>query len=325
MSNYVQTTFFTPKDTLPITNPAKTIFGAAYDVEFGNIATAIATKYDSSTTSITAANVTVSSTLTVTGTVTSPLTIGTTTTAGTLNAGNLLVQGDGTNGYLRATNGGILYLGTNSTNVVSITQAGNVIIASPTTNSATLLIGTTSVASVGAIEIENTTTSTIQGYIGGGDTITGQGVNDFVIVAASNLRLSANNGSATQLLIDTNGNVNVPNGYSSTTLLPVYAGIPATTKTANYTTVAADSNTAFYATTSAITITITGGASTHPVGTALSFFNRSGGNISIAISTDTLFFSPSGSTGTRTLAAYGQATAYHASSGVWFISGSGIT
>lgn len=47
MSNYSQTTFFTPKDTLPVNNPAKTIFGAAYDVEFGNISTAIASKADS--------------------------------------------------------------------------------------------------------------------------------------------------------------------------------------------------------------------------------------------------------------------------------------
>lgn len=46
MSNYVQTVFFTPKDSLPPSNPAKTIFGAAYDVEFGNIATAISSKYD---------------------------------------------------------------------------------------------------------------------------------------------------------------------------------------------------------------------------------------------------------------------------------------
>jgi hypothetical protein len=52
MSNYSQTTFFTPKDSLPTSNPAKTIFGAAYDVEFGNIAIAIASKYDSTTTSM---------------------------------------------------------------------------------------------------------------------------------------------------------------------------------------------------------------------------------------------------------------------------------
>jgi hypothetical protein len=47
VSNYVQTTFFTPKDSLPVGNPAKVIYGAAYDVEFGNISTAIASKYDS--------------------------------------------------------------------------------------------------------------------------------------------------------------------------------------------------------------------------------------------------------------------------------------
>lgn len=58
MSNYVQTTFFTPKDSLPPTNPAKTIFGAAYDVEFGNIQTAIATKADATNAVITIAGTT---------------------------------------------------------------------------------------------------------------------------------------------------------------------------------------------------------------------------------------------------------------------------
>lgn len=47
MSNYTQTTFFTPKDSLPITDPNKTIFGAAYDVEFANLSAAMATKLDS--------------------------------------------------------------------------------------------------------------------------------------------------------------------------------------------------------------------------------------------------------------------------------------
>lgn len=44
MSNYTQTTFFAPKDSLPINNPGKTIFGAAYDVEFANLATAVNSK-----------------------------------------------------------------------------------------------------------------------------------------------------------------------------------------------------------------------------------------------------------------------------------------
>lgn len=46
MSNYTQTTFFTPKDSLPITDPNKTIFGAAYDVEFANISASLITKLD---------------------------------------------------------------------------------------------------------------------------------------------------------------------------------------------------------------------------------------------------------------------------------------
>lgn len=50
MSNYTQVTFFTPKDSLPTNSPQKTIFGAAYDVEFGNISTAIASKPDNLTT-----------------------------------------------------------------------------------------------------------------------------------------------------------------------------------------------------------------------------------------------------------------------------------
>ena len=52
MSNYTQTTFFAPKDSLPQGNPAKTIFGAAYDVEFGNISIAIASKFDVTTNTI---------------------------------------------------------------------------------------------------------------------------------------------------------------------------------------------------------------------------------------------------------------------------------
>lgn len=47
MSNYTQTTFFAPKDLLLSGNPAKLIKGADVDPELANIATAIATKYDS--------------------------------------------------------------------------------------------------------------------------------------------------------------------------------------------------------------------------------------------------------------------------------------
>jgi hypothetical protein len=48
MSNYTQTTSFTPKDSLPSGNPAKIIKGADFDAEFSAISAAVATKADSS-------------------------------------------------------------------------------------------------------------------------------------------------------------------------------------------------------------------------------------------------------------------------------------
>lgn len=47
MSNYTQTTAFTPKDSLNTGNPLKVIKGTEFDTEFGNIATAISSKANS--------------------------------------------------------------------------------------------------------------------------------------------------------------------------------------------------------------------------------------------------------------------------------------
>jgi hypothetical protein len=66
-----------------------------------------------------------------------------------------------------------------------------------------------------------------------------------------------------------------------------------------------------------------------PLGTAITFINLSTTAISIAITTDTMYISNAGTTGTRTLAQYGSATAIKvsgvSSSGIWVISGSGLT
>lgn len=47
MSDYTKTTNFTAKDTLPDSDPLKIIKGSYFDTEFDNLATHIATKYDS--------------------------------------------------------------------------------------------------------------------------------------------------------------------------------------------------------------------------------------------------------------------------------------
>lgn len=64
-----------------------------------------------------------------------------------------------------------------------------------------------------------------------------------------------------------------------------------------------------------------------PIGTAVTFINdfSSGGSVGIKINTDTLVLSPTGSTGNRTLAAGGMATAIKVTATQWMISGTGLS
>ena len=68
MSNYTKTTNFLVKDSLASGNSAKVVKGAEIDTEFDNVATAVATKADSAsptlTGTVTATTVNVSGTLT---------------------------------------------------------------------------------------------------------------------------------------------------------------------------------------------------------------------------------------------------------------------
>ena len=61
-------------------------------------------------------------------------------------------------------------------------------------------------------------------------------------------------------------------------------------------------------------------------GTTITFDNQNGaGTLTIAINSDTLFFSPGGQVGSRTLTAPGIATAFKEDSTHWIISGSGLS
>ena len=62
------------------------------------------------------------------------------------------------------------------------------------------------------------------------------------------------------------------------------------------------------------------------VGSAITFINFSANAVTVAVtSTDTLYLSSAGTTGNRTLAQYGIATAVKITSTSWLISGSGLT
>lgn len=97
-----------------------------------------------------------------------------------------------------------------------------------------------------------------------------------------------------------------------------------------YTTVLTDAGKAIYhpsADTTARTFTIDSNANVaYPVGTTITFVNENaGGVITISITSDTMRLAGAGTTGNRTLAANGIATAYKMTSTSWLISGVGLT
>ena len=111
-----------------------------------------------------------------------------------------------------------------------------------------------------------------------------------------------------------------------------YRNIPQNAQAGNYTLTLADAGDHIYHALGdgAATYTIPAASSVaFPLGTAITFINLSATAVSIAITTDTMYLSSAGTTGTRTLAQYGSATAIKvsgvSSSGIWLISGSGLT
>jgi hypothetical protein len=106
-----------------------------------------------------------------------------------------------------------------------------------------------------------------------------------------------------------------------------FRNIPQNIQTGSYTLVLADAGKHIYrGSGSAATWTIpANGSVAYAIGTALTFINLSATAVSIAITTDTMYLSSAGTTGTRTLAQYGSATAVKITSTSWIISGSGLT
>lgn len=112
--------------------------------------------------------------------------------------------------------------------------------------------------------------------------------------------------------------------------VPLYSNIPQNSQSAAYTLVLGDAQKHIYhpsADTTARTWTIPANASVaFPIGTAVTFVNdTSGGVITISITSDTLVLAGTGSTGNRSLAANGVATAIKITSTRWIISGTGLT
>ena len=108
-----------------------------------------------------------------------------------------------------------------------------------------------------------------------------------------------------------------------------FKNIPQNSQSAAYTCVLADSGKHIFHPSSdanARTFTIPANSSVaYPIGTALTFVNMTAAVVTIAITTDTMYLSSAGTTGSRSLAQYGSATALKLTTTTWLISGSGLT
>ena len=118
------------------------------------------------------------------------------------------------------------------------------------------------------------------------------------------------------------------NAVSDSATVTGFIGIPQNSQNGNYTLVLGDAGKHIYhaAAQAAATYTIpANGTVAYTVGTSISFVNLSANVVTIAITTDTLYQASTGSTGSRSLAQYGVATAVKVTSTSWIISGTGLT
>ena len=105
-----------------------------------------------------------------------------------------------------------------------------------------------------------------------------------------------------------------------------YMGIPQSATATTATLAIGDAGKHIYVNTNTQTITIPANAVVaYPVGTAITFVAGPSATTMTIANNDTMYLVGAGTSGSRTLAAYGSATAMKVSATVWFIAGTGLT
>jgi hypothetical protein len=163
-----------------------------------------------------------------------------------------------------------------------------------------------------------------------GNTVTTLNNMTLANVTISSIASAINNVSLTNVTITT-GNItaNVANSTIDGSNTVGYLTVPQNSQGSSYNVVLADTGRHLYHAIgqAAATYTIPTNANVpFSVGAAITFINFSANAVTVAVtSTDTLYLSSAGTTGNRTLAQYGIATAVKITSTSWIISGSGLT
>ena len=201
-------------------------------------------------------------------------------------------------------------------------------------------------ANIDSVTVNTTVVAT--GNVTGGNILTGGLISATGNVSGGNLNVTGNivDTGALTIITGSSGNVTLaPNGtnvlvvtttgivgnvLAATTTTAAnnvgYLGMPQNA-TGTATLTIADAGRHVYVTSAGQTITIPANSSVaYPIGTSIAFIaGPSATTVSIAITSDTMYLAGTGTTGTRTLAAYGMATAVKVAATTWYINGSGLT
>lgn len=183
---------------------------------------------------------------------------------------------------------------------------------------------TININGIGAVSITNPDGSALQA----GQIVSGQLVSLVYQGTSFHLQLTGTNPLVLPFLTTLIAATTISDGAASPTQFPVgFRQIPQNIQNAAYSTVLADDGKHIYHSDgSAYTYTINN-ALAYNIGATISFVNDASAavNITIALSSGTLRWSPSGGTGNRTLAQYGKATAQKVAATIWYITGVGLT
>jgi len=159
-------------------------------------------------------------------------------------------------------------------------------------------------------------------------------------LTANNVVLGNSTGTVLFVAPGTTGNVLVSNGTTWTSNGTVanastdsvnvigFMGVPQNSQNGNYNVVIGDAGKHLFHPTAQAAATYTIPANSNvafTTGTAITFVNMSANAVTVAVTTDTMYLASTGTTGNRTLAQYGIATAVKMTSTTWIISGSALT
>ena len=158
--------------------------------------------------------------------------------------------------------------------------------------------------------------------------------NSNVIVGNTTLTLGTTVSSIGNLTLTnvtiSSGNVaaNIANSTIDGTNTVGFLTIPQDAQSASYNVVLSDTGKHLFhaAGSAAATYTIPANSNVaFATGAAITFVNMSANAVTVAITSDTMYLAANGTTGSRTLAQYGVATAIKITSTSWIISGAGLT